>query len=424
VNKQGDHEAERMVLAHYLVHRKSDLRDATISSEHFSHGKHQTWWISALTAADGWKPADIGLDADAFAMLASLRPNDSEVKSAENRMVRRWQVRFVVNGCKNLLESVHKAEIEEPEMVISTLRGILGEAEAGGVMEAKVHRDVGAALITEWASAIKNDEVRTLPMPLRGLNERLMGWQRGKLYLVGAVTSNHKTTFARMSSWHVAKAGHRAVFWPMEDTADEMAARTFAAEIKQADTRTFTTFRAPEGITRDDMEALYRGVVQHLDSEASLRLRYLDEALPTLSRVLGRISAEAARGVDLIALDFMQLIQPDEPDTNEVQHWFQVSNALAGAAKRLNVAIVVTVQPTQFATREQARHHKPLSLGDLRGGSSIAQSAYGVLLLNRVWDEDGEIDRRCIDVGIAKWKNAHTGDVRFRVEASNDLILD
>lgn len=424
MSKQGDQESERLVVAHYLVHRRRDIRDSVLQSDHFTHGKLSAWWAAAESSAGDWRPSDLGIDPDAFALMSGIRASDAEVQKAEKRIVRRWQVRFLAKGCQQFLQSIGDGKIESPDDALNEIRALLGEAESGGVVEARTHREVGIALFNDWAQAIKSGEERLLPMPLAGLTKRLTGWQKGKLYLVGAVTSGHKTTFGRMAAWECAEAGHRSLLWPMEDTAQEMASRTFAAKIKQVDTRTFTTFRRPEGITEGDFTNMLSALGTHLDSEPSKQMRYLDEAMPRLTRVLGRVSAEVAKGLDFAVLDFMQLIQPDDPKMGEVQHWFMVSNALAAMAKRLNIPVLCTVQPTQAATRDQARNKRPLTLGDLRGGSAIAQSAYGVLLFNRVYDDDGELDRRYLDVDVAKWKNADTGGMRFKVERSNDLILD
>jgi len=423
MNKQGDEEAEKLVIAHYLVHRAADQRDARVNAAMFSNGKLGSWWMGAQGAAKGWRPGDLGIDPDSYALLAGMRPSAKDVNLAEKRIVRRWQVRYLSKAAMDLTEAIGKGEIEQPEEALNTVRQFLAEAESGGVAEARTHRDVGIELFREWTQALKSGITDLIPMPMEKLATALTGWQRGKFYLVGAVTSGHKTTFGRMACWHAAQNGHEALLWPMEDTDKEMAARTFAAEIRQVSTRTFTTYQRPD-VTEADFSAMLQGLAKHLDSDAAKKLRYIDEAMPRLSRVLALLSAEVAKGLDFIALDFMQLIQPDKDDMNETSHWFKVSNALAAAAKRLNIPIVATVQPTQHATREQARIKRPLNLGDLRGGSAIAQSAYGVLLLNRVWDDEGELDRRFIDVEIAKWKNAACKNLRFKVEPHRDLILD
>jgi replicative DNA helicase len=424
MRRTGDTETERVVLSHYLVHRRADLRDASVGSDHFADFQHKSWWLGAVNAGVGWKPGDIGLDADNFALLSAIRPTVDDVREAEQRLVRSWQVRYIGQKCREIVEGIQSGRLQSSETALGQFREALAEAEAGGVLEAQTHREIGIEVFRDWTDAQKSDRHFLLPMPLRGLNERLGGWRRGKYYLVGAVTSTHKTTFVRESCWHVAKVGEPALLWSMEDSAKEMAARTFAAEVKQVDTRTFTTYRKPEGISDQDLRMMLDGVFRHLESEASTRLRYLDLGLPRLGRVLSVLSAEAARGLSFVGLDFFQLIRADTARIDEVEHWFTTSNALAAAAKRLNLVILASVQPTQSATKEQERNRRFLTKGDLRGGSAIAQAAYGVLLFNRVYDEDGELDRRYLDVDISKWKNADTGTVRVKVDRAKDLIVD
>jgi replicative DNA helicase len=424
MSKAGDIETERIVLSHYLARRAADLRDAQVTADHFFHGDHAGWWTAAVSVGPGWTPGDLGIPPDALAVLAGIRPSERDVKRAERRLIRRWQLVHLQRCSRELEEEIRSGELTDSDLALNRVREALGEAEAGGVLDARTHRDVGIALFREWADALKQGTTRCLPMPLAVLQRKLGGWQPGKFYLVGAVTSGHKTTFARMGAWHLAKQGYNPLLWPMEDTASEMAARTFAQEIRQVDTRTFTTYKKPDGITEDDFSELIRSLGNHLDSDASARLRYLDEPMPRLGRVQARVSAESARGLSAVFLDFMQLIQPDRDDTPDTTHWFNVANTLAAMAKRLDIPVIATVQPTQLATREQARLKRPLTLGDLRGGSAIAQSAYGVLLFNRVWGDDGEIDRRYIDINIAKWKNADPETVRFSVARHTDTIME
>lgn len=424
MKQAGDLEAERIVLSYYIARRAADLRDAQVTAEHFFHGSHSAWWQSAESSGPGWTTGDLGIPPDALALLAGIRPSERDVKQAERRMIRRWQIVHTERACRELETDIRSGELTDADEALSRMRASLGEAEAGGVLDARTHREVGIELYREWATALRDGTTRCLPMGLPLLQRKLGGYQPGKFYLVGAVTSAHKTTFARMEAWTLAKQGFTTMLWPMEDTAEEMAARTFAQEIKQADTRTFTTYQKPSGITEEDFGEMLSSLGRHLDDESSVRLRYLDEGMPKLRRVMARISAECARGVQAVFLDFMQLIQPDRDDTHETTHWFNVANTLAAGAKRLKVPIVATVQPTQLATREHARLKRPLTLGDLRGGSAIAQSAYGVLLLNRVWGDDGEVDRRYIDINIAKWKNADPETVRFSVARHIDTIME
>lgn len=425
MNKAGDLEAERRVVAWYLVQRRAVVADSTLGSDVFAHGQHRAWWEAAKQAPAGWNAGDLGIDLDSRTSLAAIQSSPREIVACEKRITRSWQLRFVRGECRKLTESIDRLEVSTPDEAISEVRRILSDAESGGVCDARTHRETGIALFAAWNAAIREGRERGIPLPHHALRQRLGSLRSGKLYMVGAITSGHKTTFARMCAWYCAKVvGVPALFWSLEDTAEEVSARTIAAEVQEADTRTFTADRIPDGLGPGDFERLLQNLGEHLDDEASQRLRYLDEPQPRLSRVLSRISAEVARGARFVVLDFMQLIRPDGDQTQETQHWFDVSNALAAAAKRLDIPILATVQPTQAATRSHVQHQQPLTLGDLRGGSSIAQSAYGVLLINRVWDEEGRVDRRQVEVEIAKWKSAPPGKVRFDVTPHRDTLAD
>ena len=102
-----------------------------------------------------------------------------------------------------------------------------------------------------------------------------------------------------------------------------------------------------------------------------------------------------------------------------------MSNELQATAKRLRVPILATVQPTQAATREQLRSKRPLTKADIRGGSAIAQAAYGVLIFNRVFVEgEDTINPRFIDCVVDKWKHASIRSIRLRVDPAKDTISD
>lgn len=438
--RAGDLEAERIVVAHYLVRRAADLRDSTVRPEHFVHLQHRNWWEAAMrcvfgsvgadpadprigAAQPGWTASDLKVPAEDQALLAGIRATPEQVRAAERRMIRRWQLTATQLRCGTLAEQIRKGEIDDADSALSAVRSALHEIESGGAVEAKTHREVGLDLFREWADSLRTGKSHVIAAPLETLARHITGWQKKKLYLVGAVTSGHKTTFGRHAAWHAAKNGDRRVlYWTMEDSADEIAARTIAAEVRQVDTRTFTAFQRPD-VPDGDFARLVREVGAHLDHPGSQRLLYLDEGMPRLSRVMSQISAVAAKGLRLVVLDFLQLIQPDNPDTPENTHWFNVGNHLAALAKRLDLPVIACVQPTQLATREAARQQRPVTIGDIRGGSSIAQSAYGVILLQRVYVE-GEIDRRVLEVEIVKWKNADLAKWRIGVYRNKDLLVD
>jgi replicative DNA helicase len=428
VKKQGQIENEKIVVAHYLLHRTSHISDSMVGPDHFHHGKHGLWWAAALAASGAWQPGDLGMGPDEVALYYAARSDKKRVLECERRMVRDWQVSYAGRELGVLAERIRSGDLNTPDQTLAEIESVLDQARSGGVLSWYRDDEVTMETMQEWFDGMR-DQGRShlITTGIETLDKQYGGFRRGKMYLVCAVTSHHKTTFARQAVHSATKLGHDGLFWTMEDDRHDMNARTLAASIRQADTRTFTTYQKPQGITADDFQRLIHGVEGHMADPAAKRMFYMDEAMPRLSRVTAALSAAAARGIDVVALDFMQLIQNDDPRErlNEAVHWFQVSNTLAAAAKRLDIALIVTVQPTQEATNRHERHQERLTLGDMRGGSAIAQSAYGVILLNKVWEEDSKPpkrDKRFIDLVVAKWKGNVTQGYRLKVYPAKDTI--
>jgi len=408
---------ELAICSFYLVRRKSALGGNRIRSDFFENEKMASAWQLALSGAPLY---ELGFSETDLAMLGGMAESSEEIKKYESALFRRWKKKKLEAELKRSLALMDEME---PDAIAANLEKNISEIGAGGVEDARTHGQIGADLVRGWAERLAGQESRAMRAPQEPLRRAIGGWARGKLYLVGAVTSGHKTTFLRQALFQASKDGFSALFWSCEDGAEDVAARTIAAEVRQASTRTFLENERPTGATDDDLRNLIRETSQHLAGEASQRFRIIEDSLPNLSHVCNRLKYEKTRGVDVFGLDFLQLVQPDNGRTPDAVHFFHVSTVLAGLAKSLDIAILATVQPTQLATREHQINKTPLTLGDLRGGSAIAQAAYGVILLNKVWTEEGEQDRRFIDLDVAKWKNGETGVIRMAVQRSNDLIL-
>lgn len=248
---------------------------------------------------------------------------------------------------------------------------------------------------------------------------------RGKLWMIIGSSSNHKSTLLRMSLWNASKAGHNPIYMNFEDTKENIIGRTFASEIKEIDTHFFFTGEKPKGITPYDMERIFSKLGTHLESDPSVRMRYVDLSSPTISRLCGLISTEVARGADMVGIDFFQLIRPDR-GREDPEHWKAASQALHDLAKDLNVPIIATAQVTHEAQREQDRTGRHHVVNDVIGGSAIKNNIWGALLLNKVSrDEAGwQPDPRKIHIQVAKNKGGKQMGGVFGVMPSRDLITD
>lgn len=130
------------------------------------------------------------------------------------------------------------------------------------------------------------------------------------------------------------------------------------------------------------------------------------------------------RGVDLIIVDYLQLMQGDRKFDNRVQEVSEISRSLKGLARELNAPVLAVSQLSRAP--EGRASHEPL-LSDLRESGSIEQDADVVLFVYRdeyyyatkeAWEREhpGEGYPPPADIIIAKNRNGPTDRVKLRFQ--------
>jgi replicative DNA helicase len=143
-----------------------------------------------------------------------------------------------------------------------------------------------------------------------------------------------------------------------------------------------------------------------------------------------RLSFE--QGIDLIIVDYLQLIHGDTRTENRVQEIGYVSRSLKALARELNVPVIAVSQLTRAA--EWRVSHRP-QLSDLRESGSIEQDADVVILIYRddyyfteeAWEKehpDKEYPRGVTNLIVAKNRNGPTGEIDLHFLAKTAKFED
>ena len=128
------------------------------------------------------------------------------------------------------------------------------------------------------------------------------------------------------------------------------------------------------------------------------------------------------RGIDLIIVDYMQLMQGDGRTESRVQEVSYISRSLKALARELDVPVLVVSQLSR-ASEFRASHAPQLS--DLRESGSIEQDADVVVFVNRdelhyptreAWElvHPGEQYPPPADIIVAKQRNGPIGQISLR----------
>ena len=140
---------------------------------------------------------------------------------------------------------------------------------------------------------------------------------------------------------------------------------------------------------------------------------YIDDAAsPTalqMKALCRRLQAE--KGLGLVIIDYLQLMEPLNPNANPVQQVSENSRALKALARELNIPVLVV---SQLSRAVEMRSPQIPRLADLRQSGTIEQDADVVLFIYREDRYNPDTPRKNIaDIIIAKHRNGPVGKVEL-----------
>ena len=140
---------------------------------------------------------------------------------------------------------------------------------------------------------------------------------------------------------------------------------------------------------------------------------YIDDT-PAISVLEMRSKArrlKLERGLDIIIVDYLQLMQGRGRADNRQQEISEISRSLKALARELDVPVVALSQLSRAP--ETRNDHRPI-LSDLRESGAIEQDADLVMFLYRDEYYNPDTDKKNIaEIIIAKQRNGPTGTVEL-----------
>jgi replicative DNA helicase len=243
--------------------------------------------------------------------------------------------------------------------------------------------------------------MRGVATGFKDLDDTLAGMQKSNLIILAARPGMGKTAFALNICQHIAVTNKKSVgFFSLEMSKEELVDRLLVGQA-DIDAWKLKTGRLSELDFAKLTDAM--GIL----ADAPL---YIDDT-PGLSILEMRTKARrlmAERGLDLIVVDYLQLIRGRGLE-NRVTEVGEISQGLKNLARELKVPVLSL---SQLSRAVEQRGSKQPQLSDLRESGSIEQDADVVMFLYREDDEDIE----SVKLTIAKHRNGPTRliDLRFK----------
>jgi len=244
--------------------------------------------------------------------------------------------------------------------------------------------------------------LRGVPTGFRDLDNMLAGLQKSDLIILAARPAMGKSSLALDIARNVAIATNQPVgLFSLEMSKDQLADRMIAgvANIDSWHLRT--------GHLKDDDYSR----IQHAMGILSEAPIYIDDAGSVnilQMRAMAR-RLQANKGLSLLVIDYLQLMQPMNKYASPVQQVSENSRALKILAKELNVPVLVL---SQLSRAVEARVPQIPRLSDLRESGAIEQDADMVMFIYRedVYNENS-LNPGLAKVLIEKHRNGPVGYV-------------
>jgi replicative DNA helicase len=240
------------------------------------------------------------------------------------------------------------------------------------------------------------------------LNEVTAGLQAGDLIIVAARPSMGKTTFALNIALNACKAGDARVIVFSLEMGPEQLTQNLVCAVSDVDAS-----RVRRGNLNDrDFQKLTDGA--NILQQFNLFIDATPGLTTSMIRTKARRIARRHERVDLIIVDYLQLVAPPPRSENRQQEISQISRALKQLARELNCPVMALSQLNRSV--DSREDHTP-RLSDLRESGAIEQDADVICFLYRksYYDPKSEEDQpgKETDVIIAKQRNGPTGLVKL-----------
>ena len=261
--------------------------------------------------------------------------------------------------------------------------------------------------------------IRGVPIGFTDLDNILSGLQNSDLIILASRPSMGKSALAmdiarRVSINHKVPVG----VFSLEMSKDQVIDRLIAAQAgvdlwklrtgklsSQGNDNDFARIQEAMGILSE--APLY---VEDSSMQSMLKMRAMARRL------------QANKGLGLLIIDYLQLIEPRNAQSNIVQQISEISRSLKGLARELNIPVLALSQLSRAV--EQRTPQRP-RLSDLRESGSLEQDADVVLFIYREDKYRADPSNQGIaEIIIAKHRNGPVGAVKLRFDEKTVSFSD
>lgn len=428
-------ETERCVLGCMLIDSETiNIVKEVLSEDDFYDGEHK-WVYKAIVSL-----ADRGKAVDTLTLSNELKENNVFDKIGGYEFLTKIgdsviSTNHVDDYCTIIKEkSIRRRLIRELGSVIDQCYGdsiesfdIIEEAQRAVY---NISMDNSTTDFTSLSTAVSDavnelnriqkldEKVIGVPSGFDAIDDITSGFQKGDMVLIAARPSMGKTALAVNIAQNAAIRYKKSVaIFSLEMPTRQLANRIMSGEAEVDSSRLRIA-----NIFPSEWSSLYDTVREIREKKVKLFINDTSGiSVGELRRKCRKL--KATEGLDLIIIDYLQLMTINERSESRQQEISTISRTLKSIAKELDCPIIAL---SQLSRGPEARTNKRPMLSDLRESGAIEQDADLVMLLYRDKYYNPESEDDSTEVIIAKHRNGSVGTVKlkFRGEYTKFITIE
>ena len=312
--------------------------------------------------------------------------------------------RRLIEAASEIARVAHSDEPDIDKVVSKAEQSIFDVTERRLTRELIPIRDAVSEYFDHVSFMARHQEdVMGVPTGFIDLDRMLGGLQRSDLLIIAARPGMGKSSWLNSVVMNAARMNQRVALFSLEMSNEQLVQRFVSAETN------IPSHKLREGKLDEKDWAQFLAATEYI---GTLPI-YLDDT-PALTTSDLRTKARRLHleyGLDLVVIDYLQLMTTPYHSENRVQEISYISRSLKQLARELNIPVVAAAQLSRAV--EQRNDKRPL-LSDLRESGSIEQDSDVVMFIYRDAYYNPETpDGNKAEIHVTKHRNGPTGMVEL-----------
>ncbi|MGM0501455.1 MAG: replicative DNA helicase [Bacillota bacterium] len=348
--------------------------------------------------------------------LVNSVPTAANIKHYAKIVEEKSILRGLIRTANQISKLGYKDEGEVDDLLDQAESLIFEVSEKRSVKEFSGIKDVLMDTFDDLEELHKNkDDVTGVPTGFRDLDKMTSGFQESDLVIIAARPSMGKTALAlNIAQYSAIEEDVSVAIFSLEMSKSQLVQRMLCSEAQ------VNSHRLRTGQLRDtDWRRL---------SQAAGRLGEADifiDDTPGITVMEMRAKArriQAEHDLDLILIDYLQLMQGSGNTESRQQEVSKISRSLKGLGRELNVPVVSL---SQLSRAVEQRNNKRPQLSDLRASGSIEQDADVVAFIYRDEYYNPDTEKKGItEIIVGKQRNGPVGTIELAFQKEYTKFVD